>query len=46
MAIGSGLGSQVQFGIETTYGTSVTPTVALEAMHGEPPIKKKWPGKG
>jgi hypothetical protein len=20
--------------------------VALEAMHGEPPIKKKWPGKG
>jgi hypothetical protein len=31
MAIGSGLGSQVQFGIETTYGTSVTPTVALEA---------------
>jgi len=32
MAIGSGLGSQVQFGIETTYGTSVTPTVALEAI--------------
>lgn len=31
MAIGSGLGSQVQFGLETTYGTAVTPTVALEA---------------
>ena len=31
MAIGSGLGSQVMFGVETTYGTAVTPTVALEA---------------
>jgi hypothetical protein len=31
MAIGSGLGSQVMFGTETTYGTAVTPTVALEA---------------
>lgn len=31
MAIGSGLGSQVMFGLETTYGTSVTPTYTLEA---------------
>lgn len=31
MAIGSGLGSQVMFGTETTYGTAVTPTVTLEA---------------
>ena len=31
MAIGSGLGSQVMFGVETTYGTAVTPTVTLEA---------------
>lgn len=30
MAIGSGLGSQAMFGIETTYGTAVTPTVTLE----------------
>jgi hypothetical protein len=30
MAIGSGLGSQAMFGLETTYGTAVTPTVALE----------------
>lgn len=31
MAIGSGLGSQVMFGLETTYGTSVTPAYTLEA---------------
>ena len=30
MAIGSGLGSQAMFGLETTYGTAVTPTVTLE----------------
>lgn len=30
MAIGSGLGSQALFGIETTYGTAVAPTNALE----------------
>jgi len=30
MAIGSGLGSQAMFGVETTYGSAVTPTVTLE----------------
>ena len=31
MAVGSGLGSQIGFAPETTYGTSVTPTTWLEA---------------
>lgn len=31
MAIGSGLGSQIGFAPETTYGTAVTPTTWLEA---------------
>ena len=31
MAIGSGLGSQVMYGVESTYGTAVVPTVTLEA---------------
>lgn len=30
MAIGSGLGSQAMFGVETTYGSAATPTVTLE----------------
>lgn len=31
MAVGSGLGSQIGFAPETTYGTAVTPTTWLEA---------------
>ena len=31
MAVGSGLGSQIGFAPETTYGTAVTPTTFLEA---------------